>query len=108
MDWLNITFAFLNIIWMLFICFIGCYFIFISIKTEIKKDEIAKEDIKEIEREWYVSSPFKEISIEYVYTKACRFERCRINTMIGMFILGLTIICFGIAQIIENINEVLI
>ena len=36
------------------------------------------ENIKDIKQDWYGWSKGEEPSVEYVYTKACKFERIRI------------------------------
>ena len=101
--WVSSTYKILSIIYGLFICFIGGYLIFRSIKPKMKPSEIMNENIKDIKQDWYGWSKGQEPSIDYVYMKACKFERLRIYTMIGMFILGLIIICFGIGLIKEII-----
>lgn len=77
---------------------------FRSIKPKLNENEIEKEDIKDIKQDWYGWSKGEEPSVEYVYTKACKFERIRIYTKIGFFITGLIIICFGLAAIFEGIK----
>lgn len=91
----------LGILFALFICFIGGYLIFRSIKPKMKPNEIMKEDIKDIKQDWYGWAEGQEPSIDYVYMKACQFERIRVYTKIGMFVFGLIIICFYISLISE-------
>lgn len=103
-EWINFSCKILSIIYCLLLCFIGGYLIFRCIKPKMKKSEIENEDIKDIKLDWYGWSKGEEPSIDYVYMKACQYERIRIYTKIGLFLLGLIIICFGLGLLNEVIN----
>ena len=100
-EWISSIYKILSIIYGLFLCFIGGYLIFRSIKPKMKPSEIMNYDIKDIKQDWYGWSEGQEPSIDYVYMKACQFERIRVYTKFGMFVLGLIIICFCIGIISE-------
>ena len=94
----------LGILFALFICFIGGYLIFRSIKPKMKKNEVVQTDLKDIKEQWDWDGTKGEPPIDYVYYYACQFERIRICTKVGFFITGLIIICFSLAAIFESIK----
>ena len=100
-EWVSSIYKMLSVIYGLFICLIGGYLIFRSIKPKMKPSEIMEEDIKDIKQDWYGWSKGQEPSVEYVYMKSCEFERYRIYTKIGVFVVGLIIVCFGIGLMFE-------
>ena len=102
-EWLNNFFKYLNIIYGLLICFVGGYLLFRSVKPKMEKNEVIQDDLKDIRKQWDWDGTKEEPPIDYVYYYACKFERYRIYTKIGLFIVGVIIICFGVGLILEHI-----
>ena len=94
--WVKIIYNIFSTIWALVLCFAGGYLIFRCIKPVMTPNETQQDDLKEIKETWNWDGTKGEPPLYYVYDQACRYERGRIYAKIGLSILGIILIGFGL------------
>ena len=101
--WVKVIYNIFSTIWALALCFVGGYLIFRCIKPVMTPNETMQDDLKEIKEQWDWDGAKGEPPLYYVHDQACRYERARIYTKVGLFVLGIILIGFGLSWFYQMI-----